>query len=103
MFTSSFVLAETHALLLRRLGRQIAAQFLREIERSTTTVEWVSQDDVERAKQVIYQYDDKEFSLTDATSFVIMGRLNITYAFAFDRHFTQYGVTVLTPDHFSRG
>jgi predicted nucleic acid-binding protein len=45
---------------------------------------------------IIYQYDDKDFSLTDATSFAVMERLRVPAAFTFDRHFAQYGFTVLT-------
>jgi uncharacterized protein len=33
----------------------------------------------------------------DATSFVVMERLGLRTAFAFDRHFAQYGLTVLPP------
>lgn len=34
---------------------------------------------------------DKRYSLTDCTSFVIMKRLRIKTALAFDKHFTQAG------------
>lgn len=40
---------------------------------------------------------------TDAISFVVMERLGITRAFTFDRHFEQYGFTVLTPDTIEEG
>ena len=96
LFTTSFVLAETHALLLNRLGRQIATRFLRDKEHSPTTLIWVTPRDGERAKAIIYQYDDKDFSLTDAASFAVMERLRIPTAFSFDRHFAQYGLTVLS-------
>jgi predicted nucleic acid-binding protein len=96
LFTTSFVLAETHALLLNRLSQQIATRFLRDMDHSTTTLVWVTPADVERAKAIIYQYDDKAFSLTDATSFAVMERIRLPSAFAFDRHFVQYGFTVLT-------
>ena len=95
LFTTSFVLAETHALLVNRLSQQIATQFLQDLEHSTTTLVWVTPDDVQRATAIIYQYDDKDFSLTDATSFAIMERLRIPYAFTFDHHFAQYGLAVL--------
>ena len=36
--------------------------------------------------------------MTDAISFAVMERLHITRAFTFDRHFAQYGFTVLSPD-----
>jgi predicted nucleic acid-binding protein len=96
LFTTSFVLAETHALLLNRLSQDIATRFLQDMERSTTTLVWVTPADVQNAKAIIYQYDDKDFSLTDATSFEVMERLRIPFAFTFDRHFAQYGLTVLT-------
>jgi predicted nucleic acid-binding protein len=96
LFTTSFVLAETHALLLNRLSQQIATRFLRDMEHSPTTLVWVTPADVARAKAIIYQYDDKDFSLTDAMSFAVMERLRIPTAFTFDHHFAQYGFTVLT-------
>ena len=96
LFTTSFVLAETHALLLNRLSQQIATRFLRDMDHSPTTLIWVTPRDVERAKAIIYQYTDKDFSLTDAASFAVMERLPIPTAFTFDRHFAQYGLTVLS-------
>src|SRR5918911_2768675 len=96
LFTTSFVLAETHALLLNRLSQQIATRFLRDMEHSPTTLVWVTPRDVQRARAIIYQYTDKDFSLTDAASFAVMERLRIPAAFTFDRHFAQYGLTVLS-------
>jgi predicted nucleic acid-binding protein len=63
---------------------------------STTTLVWVTRAGVQRAKAIITQYTDKEFSLTDATIFVVMDRLRISSALTFDRHFSQYGLPVLT-------
>lgn len=96
LFTTNFIVAETHALLLARLGRDPAARVLQEIDRGSITIVRVTAADEQRARKIIYQYDDKEFSLTDATSFAVMERLKIPYAFTFDRNFTQYGLTVLT-------
>jgi predicted nucleic acid-binding protein len=81
---------------LNRLSQEIATRFLHDLEQSTTTLVWVTPADVQHAKAIISQYNDKDFSLTDATSFVVMERLHIPYAFTFDRHFAQYGLTVLT-------
>lgn len=100
--TSNFILAETHALLLSRRGRAIALRVLEETDQSPTTMVRVSGADEARAREILRQYDDKRFSLTDATSFAIMERLSILYAFGFDRNFEQYGLTVLTPDEFSQ-
>src|SRR5262249_41357332 len=68
LFTTSFVLAETHALLLNRLSQPIATRFLRDMEHTSTTLVWVSQRDVERAKAIIYQYTDKDFSASITVS-----------------------------------
>lgn len=94
-FTTNFIIAETHSLFLIRLGQKSATLFLRKIIHSKTTIERVSPQDEKRACSIIFQYDDKDFSLVDATSFIIMERLNISYAFTFDRHFEQYGLIVI--------
>src|SRR5262249_30302976 len=97
LFTTNFILAETHALLLTRLNRVVAGRVLAEIDHSPTTVLRVTSDDERRARAILAQYQDKDFSLTDATSFAVMERLSIGYAFSFDRNFAQYGWVLLTP------
>lgn len=37
------------------------------------------------------QYQDKQYSLTDCISFVVMQQRGISTALAFDNHFTQAG------------
>ena len=96
LLTTNFILAETHALLLVRRGRTIAWRTLEEIDRSTITIVRVSPADERRAREIIANYDDKNFSLTDATSFAVMERLGITQAFTFDHHFSQYGLHALS-------
>ena len=39
------------------------------------------------------RHRDKDYSLTDCISFVVMQKLGISRAFAFDQHFTQAGFT----------
>jgi predicted nucleic acid-binding protein len=96
LFTTNFILAETHALLLTRVNREIAARVLFEIDDSRiTTVVRVSSGDEARAREIIRQYQDKSFSLTDATSFAVMERLGIAQVFSFDANFAQYGFTLL--------
>jgi uncharacterized protein len=98
LFTTNFVVAETHALVLARANRRVAAQVLEDLDHSSTTIVRVTAADEQRAREIIHRYQDKTFSLTDAISFVVMERLEIPYAFAFDDDFAQYGqAIVLTP------
>ena len=88
LFTTNFVLAELHALLLTRLDRRVAAQVLGEVHASKlTTVVRVSARDERRALEIIFGYADKDFSLTDATCFAVMERLRIVQALTLDQKF----------------
>ena len=98
-FTTNTLIIETHSLLLSRMGLREATQFLRAMEQTNTVIVRARAADEERAKAIIFHYGDKDFSLADAISFVVMERLGIRRAFTFDRHFAQYGLTVLAPDH----
>ncbi|HKY09277.1 MAG TPA: PIN domain-containing protein [Candidatus Binatia bacterium] len=90
---SNFIVAETHALLLSRMGSKVARDWLM---KQIWTIEAVTASDEKKAKEIIERYDDKTFSYTDATSFALMDRLEIKEAFAFDVHFLQYGLKLLT-------
>jgi len=94
-FTTNFVVAETHGLVLARRNRYEAIQALREIEDGETIIVRVAARDEHRARQILAAYDDHDFSLTDATSFAVMERLHIAHAFTFDRHFSEVGFHVL--------
>ena len=97
-FTTNVLLIESHALILSVLGRGRAAQFLTDMEESNTVVIRARASDEERAKQILFQYTDKDFSFADAISFAVMERFTIRLAFTFDRDFAQYGFPVL-PAH----
>jgi predicted nucleic acid-binding protein len=98
VFTTNYIVAETHALFLRRVGRGAGVFFLGELDRSSIVVERVSVEDEQRAREIIFGHTDKNYTLTDAASFAVMERLGITTAFTFDRHFAQFGFTVLGLD-----
>ena len=93
LVTTNFVVAETYALLINRArrGRQLALQLIDAVQAGTFRVERVSPDDEARAMALVRQQADKTYSLCDAMSFVVMERLGITEAIAFDRHFAEYG------------
>jgi uncharacterized protein len=60
-------------------------------------IEYVTSEDIARAWEEFKQYRDKGWSFTDCTSKVIMERLQIAQAFAFDSHFEQFGTIVRVP------
>ena len=98
LFTTNVVIIEAHALILSALGIASAAAFLRDAERSRVVTVRARAADEDLAKRIIFRYQDKRFSLTDAISFVVMERLGIPHAFSFDRNFAQYGLAVLTAE-----
>ena len=52
-FTTNFVVAETHALVLARRGQELAARILSEIDQSTTVIIRASAADEGRAREII--------------------------------------------------
>lgn len=93
-FTTNFIIPETHALLLNRIDAAIR-RFVEHIFVSRTVIVRVSAADERRATEILLRYVDKDFTYTDATSFVVLERLHITTAFAFDHHFARYGFALL--------
>jgi hypothetical protein len=55
-----------------------------------TKVEFITPDDFHRAWEIFRDYHDKSWSFTDCASRVLMERLNVSAAFAFDKHFRQF-------------
>jgi predicted nucleic acid-binding protein len=98
LITTTFVLAELHALSLSRRGPRFALDLLDRIEQGDTLVVAVRDEDWQTARSILRRYDDKFFSLTDALSFAVMDRLGIADAFTFDRYFQQYGLHVLVDE-----
>ena len=93
LITTNVVMIETYALLLSRTreGRNLALGFLDDLEAGMCHIERVSMIDESRAIALLREHGDKEYSLCDALSFVVMERLGANSAIAFDTHFRQYG------------
>jgi len=92
LVTTDFIVAETHALILSRLGANVARNWLQNLK---VYVYHVPAHEIQLAKEIVFRYTDKDWTLTDAISFVVMQRLGIRQAFTFDRHFEQFGFEVL--------
>jgi predicted nucleic acid-binding protein len=60
-------------------------------------VEKVTTHDLEGAWHVFSTYRDKQWSFTDCVSRVVMERLGVTTACAFDEHFRQFGTIAVVP------
>ncbi len=104
LYTTNFVLAETHALLLHRLkparGEPFArATALRVVQRlyqgaeQLGTLMRVTAADETEAFALLARFADKNFTFTDATSFAVMERLGLSLAFSFDEDFVRAGFT----------
>jgi uncharacterized protein len=63
---------------------------------------WISQSDVEAAWRIFEHFRDKEWGFTDCVSYVVIDRLKIKQAFAFDEHFGQFGIVELVPHFLSK-
>ena len=93
LVTTNVVVIETYALLLVRShrGRHDALRFLDVIEKDAYQVERIRKTDEVRAIALVRAHQDKTYSLCDSLSFIVMERLGLTEAIAFDRHFRSYG------------
>ena len=87
-FITSYIEAETHALLLRKLGRGIAREWLLT---GGLTVVPVFPAEEQKAKEILVRHTDKDWTLCDAISFAVLEARHVTRAFTFDHHFRQYG------------
>ncbi len=89
LVTTNLVIAETHALLLHRKGRAIALAWLDNIEH-IAQIERATKADEIRAKEILRQYLDQDFTFTDAISFAVIERLGLRVALSVDRHFEAF-------------
>jgi len=92
LITTNYIFDETLTLIKAKLGPRIAINFGRKLwNQELAILIRVLKKDEQKAWDLFSQYDDKGFSFTDCTSFVLMERMKIDTAFAFDEHYTQYG------------
>lgn len=62
---SNYIVAESHALLLSRLGPKIARDW---IMKQIWPIEPITVSDEKKAREIIDRYEDKTFSYTDASA-----------------------------------
>ena len=86
-FVTNYIEVEAHALLLRKLGRTLAREWL--LTGGLSVVRAMPAEE-HRAKELLARYADKDWTLCDAISFAVLDARRIRRAFTFDRHFQQY-------------
>lgn len=87
-FITNYVEVEAHALLLRKLGRTIAREWL--LTGGLAVVRALP-DEEQRAKEILARHTDKDWTLCDAISFAVLDARHVRRVFTFDHHFRQYG------------
>jgi predicted nucleic acid-binding protein len=98
LLTTDYVVDETLTLLRVRgertrallLGKGFFGGRLAEIHR-------LDESEIALAWEIFRRFDDKGWSFTDCTSRVVIERLGIQQAFAFDNHFRQFGIMQVVP------
>jgi uncharacterized protein len=92
LVTTSFVLDEVITFFNNRGRHAKAVEIGRRVLGSPTVRLIHVDEDLFRAGfDFLARHTDKRFSLTDCTSFVVMHRMGIHEALAFDAHFEQAG------------
>lgn len=98
LVTSDYIADETLTLLRARGENSRALAFGRHvIEGGWARIVRVDERDFSAAWAIFQAFHDKQWSFTDCTSRVVMERLGITKAFAFDDHFRQFGSVAILP------
>ena len=96
LVTTDFVVDETLTLIRFRLGPAAASAWWQQIDGSAR-LRWerVENDRFERARNLFFQYRDKDLSFTDCTSIAVMRELRLKTLIATDRHFHRVGFDVM--------
>lgn len=92
LVTTDYVIDETLTLIRRRVGLRAVTRWWTHVSAgSRVRWEWIDPIRAEKARRWFFKWNDKDFSFTDCTSFVVMKELRIHRALTTDRHFSQAG------------
>lgn len=95
LVTHNYVVVEALALIRRRLGTDMAIRLADELLPGIAQL-WIDEP-THRAALAAFRSRPSGPSLVDQASFLVMRRLGLTAAFAFDRDFQAEGFTTLAP------
>lgn len=98
IFTTDYVIDEVYTGLISnpKAGYRAVLRFDKRVEEEIWTVIYVDKRVFQQARKVFKQYNqDKTWSFTDCTSYVVMKDYGIRRIFTFDEDFAQMGFWVL--------
>ena len=93
-YTTDYVLVEVGNALAK--SKKLAIKTLKNLQKSEDTeVVKITDELLTGALQIYEKYSDKEWGLTDVSSFAVMNKFEIAEAFTDDKHFEQFGFKIL--------
>ena len=96
LLTSDWVLMEVADALAGSESRARVQEFILHLRQSVACeIIPASRETLDRALDLYHQHADKQWTLTDCVSFVIMRDHNVTEALTGDKHFEQAGFIAL--------
>jgi len=96
LLTTDWVLMEVADALAKSESRPRVRDFILHLRQSAAgEIVPASREILDRALDLYHQHRDKEWTLTDCVSFVVMRDRGIAAALTEDRHFEQAGFTAL--------
>jgi predicted nucleic acid-binding protein len=94
LVTSNYVIVETLAVCQRRFGlgevQLLVRDFLPAVE-----VLWINEETHRQGLDMLLNASQRDLSLIDCTSFILMRKHGIQHVFALDRHFRERGFECL--------
>lgn len=104
MITTDHIVAESATLIRRKLGYNEVKEFLQGVEVAEALgvlrVQFVAPADLTEATRVFLDSGDPRLSFVDALSVVVARKRKVKTVFAFDVHFQQAGLNMLSTEGF---
>lgn len=97
LVSTDHVFAELLTLFRKRGEMRRAQEWVDEVRAGHCTIVRATDADLAEATRVFFDFRDKEWSYCDCLSRVVIERLQLSKAFAFDEHFRQYGTVQIVP------
>ncbi len=97
LFTSSDVLKEALTVISQRGGKKVALDFLKTMESKKSGIDiiFVNEELHHEGIKMFTRIKQKDISVVDCVSYIIMKQYSIEYIFSFDKHFSYLGCKLL--------